>query len=424
MPYSVMTLLPHSSQASPKLSLFGAALIGIASMLGAGVFAVFPPAAKLAGSYLLAAIVLAGIVAILNARSMRQLSAVYSDAGGAYSYGRIFISDQIGFLAGAAFVLGKIGSVAAVALAAASYLYPTAKVQVAVLAVLVMTVINILGINRTALGALILSIPTISLLVLISISGLMATPTQNPIDSDFSITGVISAAALIFFAFAGYARVATLGEEVSNPLKNVPRAIAISLTVVLILYLFVGYSLQSRLGANLEISLAPILDYSNIFLPQLSGELVIVIAAAACLGSLLSLLAGISRTAAAMAKNNDLPKVLAVRSNRFASPFVADLFIAAVAISLLSLGDLVWTIGISSFATLLYYGIANWAAFRQAKATSVRQQGFSLLGLISCLLLAVSVPLGSLILAASALASALLIRVWFRSWLRRISRKS
>ena len=408
-----MTQSPHFSPASPKLSLLEASLLGVASMLGAGVFVVFAPAANFAGSYLLVAILLAGLVASLNARSMHQLSSVTSDAGGAYAYGRKFLSPTVGFVAGVAFIFGKIGSVASVALAASSYIYPSATIEVAIISIALMTIINIFGINRTALGAVALSIPTLTLLGLIVFFGFTTTASQSMVPTDFSATGVLTAAALIFFAFAGYARVATLGEEVKKPLLNVPRAITISLLVVLTLYLLVGFFLQRQLQGNLAISLAPILDYSKAVIPWLPTEIIVLIAAAACLGSLLSLLAGISRTSAAMAKDNELPAFVAIRGKRFGSPYVADLLIAAAATILLLLGDIVWTIGVSSFAVLLYYAIANLAAMKAAKNRN-GQRLLGLMGLVGCVVVGIFVPLQSLLASLLALGLALLIRAGLR----------
>ncbi len=404
-----MTQSPHSSPASPKLSLGGATLIGIASMLGAGVFVVFAPAASLAGSYLLVSICLAGCVAALNARSISQLARVLPQAGGAYAYGRKYLSNGWGFLAGVSFIFGKIGSVAAIALAAAGYLYPAARVEVAVVSVVLMTLINLFGINRTALGAMVLSLPTIALLALVGYTGLQQPATQ--IESQLSLPGIISAAALMFFAFAGYARVATLGEEVKQPVVNVPRAITIGLAFVLALYLLVGNALYLGLGQTLEASIAPVLDFTAAAIPWLPSGAVIVIAAAACLGSLLSLLAGLSRTSEAMARDGELPKVLTRRGKKFDSPWVAELFFAAVAIALLGSGDIAWTIGISSFCVLVYYFVANLAALRQLGRTRPVSKFLAFIGLGLCLLLAVFVPVQSLLIGASGLALALALRV-------------
>lgn len=403
-----MTQSLRFSQASPKLSLLGASFLGVASMLGAGVFVVFTPAATLAGSYLLVSIALAGIVAALNARSMRQLSKVLPKAGGAYSFAREYLSPTWGFVAGLAFVFGKIGSVAAIALAAASYIYPVAKVEVALAALLLMTSINLLGINRTAFGAIMLSIPTVLLLILVGVSGLQLSPVAGQ-PSGF-ILGIVPAAALLFFAFAGYARVATLGPEVKNPAVNIPRAIAFSLLVVVSVYFLVGFALQSQLGYSLQFSLAPIQDYAAIALPWLPGEVVVVIAAAACLGSLLSLLAGISRTAEAMAKDGELPKQLAKRSKKAQSPWVAELLILTVATPILLSGDLTWVIGVSSFCVLLYYAIANLAAFSQLASGQLTQKTLALFGGLSCIGLGLFVPIDSLALAVPVLALGLVLR--------------
>jgi APA family basic amino acid/polyamine antiporter len=245
-------------------------------------------------------------------------------------------------------------------------------------------------------------------LVIVGFSGLeieSATPATN-----FSLSGVLAASALIFFAFAGYARVATLGEEVTNPSVNVPRAIVIGLGFVLGIYLLVGNALQRGLGQSLGLSVAPIRDFVEAQISWLPGEVVIVVATGACLGSLLSLLAGISRTAEAMADDCELPKAISLRSKRFQSPWVAELLIAAIATLLLLSGDIVWTIGLSSFCVLLYYAIGNLAAFRQLGQTRLFSRVLALAGLVTCLILAILVPSQSLIIGSLLLALALVIR--------------
>jgi APA family basic amino acid/polyamine antiporter len=377
-------------------------------MLGAGVFVVFAPAAKLAGSYLLLAIAIAGIVAALNARSMRQLSKVFPKAGGAYAFGKEYLSSNWGFLAGIAFILGKVGSVAAIALAAASYIYPEAKVEVAFASLALMTGINVLGINRTATGALLLSFPTVALLLLVGTSGFQVAADESQDQS--SIAGILPAAALIFFAFAGYARVATLGPEVKNPSENIPKAITLSLVFVIAIYFLVANALQAQLGKALQFSIAPIQDFAAIALPWLPAQLVVLVAATACLGSLLSLLAGISRTAEAMAKDREIPRFIGLRSERFDSPWVADLLILGIASALLVSGDITWTIGISSFAVLVYYAIANLAAFRQLHSKQPVGRVLALLGAALCLGVGFFVPIESLLVATVVLALAMGLR--------------
>ena len=122
-----------------RLGLRDAIVIALASMIGAGVFAVWHPAAQAAGAWLLAGLAVAAFVAYANASSTGQLAARYPESGGAYRYGRERLGAWPGFLAGWGFVVGKTASCAAMAMTAADYLVPTARERpVAVAAVLVL----------------------------------------------------------------------------------------------------------------------------------------------------------------------------------------------------------------------------------------------------------------------------------------------
>jgi len=389
-----------------KLGQLDAVFIGLASMLGAGVFVVFGPAAALAGSWLQFAIVLAAIVAYLNASTIAQLAAVVSRPGGAYAYGRHYLSDNWGFLAGVSFLVGKIGSAAAIALTFASYLTPGIEVLTAAIAILVMAVINILGVNRTAFGSKILAGITIVFLLVLAFAAILLPPAREVLPAPTGI-GVLTAASLFFFAFAGYARVATLGDEVKDSKRVVPRAILISLGIVFLLYLTLGWLLQNRLGILVIGSITPLADLAAVSLG--SGSFVFVFAAVAALGSLLALLAGMSRTAATMAQDGELPRVFATKS-RNGSPWLVELFIAMIAIILASSGSFYLTIGLSSFAVLIYYAIANLAAYRQPHREARRSKVWNILGLLFCLAIAFSVPLEGLVLGIAVLVLAMFLR--------------
>ena len=393
------------------LTLSGAVFIGLASMLGAGVFGVFGPAAELAGNLLWLSIAIAGLVAYLNASSVAQLARVVTRSGGAYSYGRHYLSNSAGFVAGAAFLIGKTGSVAAIALTFSYYVTPGFEKLTAVIGVLLMTTVNILGVNRTALGAKILASTTISFLLLLVIGASLETASPEPLASG-SILGVMGAASLFFFAFAGYARVATLGGEVEYPSKNIPRAIAISLAVVLLLYMLLGAVAAEKLGAGLSQTLTPLKDLAATALPWLPAAFVPVFASVAALGSLLALLAGMGRTAATMAEDGELPRIFA-KQNSKGVPYFAEFSLGLFGIILVVSGGVISSIGISSFAVLTYYAVANWAAFRQPKADSTRPKWLNLLGLALCIALALSVPTQGLLVGFVALFSAFVLRFFF-----------
>ena len=394
------------------LSRLDAVFIGLAAMLGAGVFVVFGPASELAGSLLLVSILLAALVAYLNAASIAQLAAVVTRSGGAYAYGRHYLGKAWGFLAGMSFLVGKIGSAAAIALVFATYLTPGFEILTAVLAVVVMAAINIAGINRTAFGSKVLATFTLSFLTVLILAGLVAEPAEGTMTAG-GFPGVLTAASLFFFAFAGYARVATLGGEVRGSEKSVPSAIRISLAIVLVTYLALALVLMMKLGPSFAGSLTPIADLAGVAL-GIEGSVVAVFAAVATLGSLLALLAGMSRTASEMASDAELPKVLSKKLKN-GSPALAEVIISLLVILLVVSGSILLTIGLSSFAILSYYAIANLAAYRQPRSETQRAKWLNLVGLGLCVLLGLSVPFGGLLVGATVLTVALILRWGLRA---------
>ena len=361
-------------------------------MVGAGVFAVFAPAAQAAGGALLIGLVVAAIVAFCNATSSAQLAAVYPVAGGSYVYGREEIGPWWGFAAGWCFVIGKTASCAAMALTFAAYLSPSGWTQrlIAIAAVLVMAAINYRGVTRTALATRL--IVAIVLAILLTFVGFHLGVGGQSHLGDLSFSGgplgVLQAAGLLFFAFAGYARIATMGEEVRDPEKTIGRAILAALAIALTVFVIIGLTLIDRLGIDaLAASKRPIFDAAAQI--DASGVLpwVITVAAAlACLGALLNLMTGIGRTSLAMARERDLPTFLATTHPRFKVPHRAEVILAVVVSVLVLFGGLREVISFSSFGVLLYYSVANLAALRQ---TNHRRypRALQVLGLVLCLAL-------------------------------------
>jgi basic amino acid/polyamine antiporter, APA family len=404
-----MTQSTNSSQVTPsqQVGLAGAVAIGLASMLGAGVFVVFRDVAAVSGSLQHVSLSLAALVAILNASSIYQLAKSQSRAGGVYSYSRIYVSDTTSFIAGSSFVLGKIGSIAAISLVFEEYVFPGWQGVAAVLAIIAMTSVNLLGINRTASVAAALAIITTTFLFLAIISASKFAMNPIPIAEPLEPGNVFQGAAIMFFAFAGYARVATLGSEVKNPKRNIPRAIVISLGLVLLIYVLISIAINSVLGSSITTALAPLAQMTAITASYLPSWVVPAVAALAALGSMLALLAGVSRTAAVMAEDSEFPKNLA-RRNSQGSPWIAEIFVALGAIIFVQLGNLTWIIGFSSFSVLLYYAIGHLSSFRQPDSESFMPRWVNVLGGLLCLVLiafvpgpAIPVSLGLLVLAVA-----------------------
>ncbi|MFC8409140.1 APC family permease [Arthrobacter sp. NPDC057259] len=411
--------IPEPARLQRRLGVVDSTAIGLGSMLGAGVFVVFSPAAALAGPWLLVAVAVAGVVAYCNAVASAQLAARYPSSGGTYVYGRQRLGEWPGFLAGWGFVTGKTASCAAMALTFGHYVAPGLATPLAVAAVVVLTGVNLLGITRTALVTKILLAVVLATLALVAVAA-AAGPHAGGftvIDAggglgDDSAWGVLPAAGLIFFAFAGYARIATLGEEVKDPATTIPRAILGALGGAFVIYLGLAALLQWQLPAGqLARSTAPLLD--AVAASPLHGFAAVVQfgSAAACLGALLALITGVGRTTLAMARERDLPPVLARVGGGHAVPFVAELTVAAVAIGLLLTSNVLTVVGFSSFGVLVYYAVTNAAAFTLPERAWHAPRWLNVLGFAGCLVLAATLPTASVSVMAALLAAGVVVRL-------------
>lgn len=401
-----------------RLGLSAAVAIGVGSMIGAGAFAVFAPVTQAAGSQtgVLIALGLACAVAFCNATSTAQLAAAYPSAGGAYLYGRERLGPTWGFAAGWSFVVGKTASCAAMCLVFAAYLVPddlALQRIVAVAAVIVLVSVNIGGVQRTALATAVLLAVSLAGLAIGAAAGFASTPApiaEAAAGLHTSAYGVAQAAGLMFFAFAGYARIATLGEEVRNPARTIPRAILIALSATAVLYLVLALALLSGLGpAALASSTAPVADLVRHAGWTWATPLVVAAAAAACLGALLALLAGVGRTSFAMARSGDLPRALHATS-RFGTPWLAEVVVGGVVILLVLSVDLREVIGFSSFGVLLYYAVANAAAITQPDTQRRYPPALAWTGLLLCLTLTATLPIGSMIGGAGVVLVGITLR--------------
>ncbi len=397
-----------------RLGTADAVVLGLASMLGTGVFAVWAPAAAAAGRWLVLAVVLAGIVAACNAASTADLAVAYPQSGGGYVYGSKRLCAGAGRLAGVAFLIGKSSSAAAAAGVFGSYVLPSAPLVAALLAVVAVTALNLAGVAWTARGAYALVGGTVAVLLVVVAVGLSvsggpvdsAAPAVAPIVVDSGPFGVLTAAGLVFFAFAGYARIATLGEEVRDPQHTIRLAIAVALGIALVVYLLVAWALLNGLGPDrLAQQMSPLATLVDTRGAPGLGVLVRVGAAVAAGSALLSVLVGVSRTALAMARGNDLPHAFTRISPR-GTPWLADLAGGVVAAGIAVLAGPVAAIAVSACSVLVYYGVINLAALGLRATERTWPRWTALLGLVLCLLLAVLLPLAQVLITAAALAVA------------------
>ena len=389
---------PGGPALNRRLGTLDAVTIGLGAMIGAGIFVALAPAAASAGSGLLIGLAIAAVVAYCNATSSARLATLYPQSGGTYVYGRERLGEFWGYTAGWSFIVGKTASCAAMALTVGYYAWPTHAHGVAVAAVAGLTVVNYAGIQKSAMltRAIVATVLGVLAAVVVIILGHGDTDVAHlDLGGDLSVTGVLQAAGLLFFAFAGYARIATLGEEVRDPARTIRLAIPIALAITLVVYAVVAIAVLAELGsAALASATAPLSEAVAAAGMPGFAPVVRVGAAVAAMGSLLALILGVSRTTLAMARDHHLPPALAAVHPRFRSPHRAEVAVGVVVAVLAAVVDVRGAIGFSSFAVLLYYAIANASAWTLGRKT------IPSIGLVGCVLLALLLPVSSVVVGA------------------------
>ena len=421
-----------------EVGLGGAVLLGLGSILGTGVFVGIGIAGGIAGSMVIVAIVLAGGLAFCNAASSAQLAAKHPVSGGTYEYGILLLGPRIGFVAGWMFLCAKSASAATAALGFASHLFHASVIRseqwvlpVAIASVIVITGVVASGIRRANLvNAVIVSL-TIGGLLAFIFAGFawMSGPNGDSIEpvlegvSSFSFAdggvGLLEATALMFVAYTGYGRIATLGEEVRSPRTTIPWAIGVTLVVSAMLYLLVAVVAIGLLGtdglAAVTAATAAPLEVAATMLETAWIRWVVAIAAVtAMLGVLLNLVLGLSRVAFAMGRRGDLPSGVATVRESTGTPIVAVILVGVVILGLVMIGSVRTTWSFSAFTVLVYYGITNFAALRLAPRDRFLPRGLAWLGLLGCGFLAFWVDWRIWTIGLAVIAAGLVWRWGFR----------
>ncbi|OMC07673.1 transporter [Mycolicibacter heraklionensis] len=389
-----------SGELRRQLGTFDAVTIGLGSMLGAGIFVALAPAAHDAGAAMLIGLVVAAVIAYCNATSSARLAARYPTSGGAYVYGRERLGPFFGYLAGWGFVVGKTASCAAMALTVGFYAWPAHGHAIAVAAVVGLTAVNVLGVQKSAWLTRVIVAAVLAVLAAVVVTALGAEGTLSlRFDhSAVSVPGVLQAAGLLFFAFAGYARIATLGEEVRDPARTIPRAIPIALAITLVVYALVAVAALKVLGpqglAGASAPLAQVVTAAGAGKLSLAVQMGAILAAT---GSLLALILGVSRTTLAMARDRYLPGYLTAVHPRSGVPHRAEIAVGLVVAVLAATTDIRGAIGFSSFAVLVYYAVANAAAATLSPGEGRPPRPIPIIGLVGCVVVAFALPLTSVL---------------------------
>lgn len=386
------------SRLTRSLGLRGAVTVGVSAMIGTGVFAVWHPALQRAGSWLIAAVIIAAIVAALNATSTARLAARFPQAGGVYAYGRIKLGRFFGVSAGVVFLIGKTASASAAALTIGLYVWPEQSKLVAFAVIGAVLLLNLRGIVRSTFVAGVMVIGVVAVLAVFALVAVTRAPQVSGADVVFdgpdSAIALLAASALIFVAFAGYARITVLGEEVRNPSRVIPTAVALSFVVVTIVYTVVAFVVWIAASEGIAIAPAALAGIAEAVGGDALAGAITIAAVLAAGAVLLSLIAGVGRTFYAMAAGGDAPRAFAAVSPTRSVPYRAEIAAALGAGVLVGFGGLTLALGVSAAMILTYYAIAHISALRidrRPGAAGLLLATTAVVGLVGCTALVVAV---------------------------------
>ncbi len=412
-----MTRQPTERRLPRVVGLTGAVLLGLGAMLGSGVFVALGLATDLAGRWVALAIIVAALLALLNGLSSAQLAANHPVSGGTYAYGRRYLHPLVGFVAGWLFICAKSASAATAALGLAGYANMLFGFDVDVRLVAAPLVVGLTllvagGMQRSnRVNAIIVSLTLLALIAFV-VAGLTTNPPVDTTDLAITTTAaltpphILPAAALMFVAFTGYGRIATLGEEVRRPRDTIPRAVVVTITISTALYLAVAVVMLNLNGSPTDTA-APLAVAARRVAPWLAA-LVTIGACTALVSVLLNLLLGVSRVWLAMARHGDAPSALQLIHH--ASPANAVWLTGAGVLALVSVGSIGAAWSLSAVTVLIYYGITNLAALQLAPTERIYPTFVPGLGLVGCVGLAVWTTPATWLTAAGLLALGLVVR--------------
>jgi APA family basic amino acid/polyamine antiporter len=392
-------------QLKRELGVFGATMLGLGSIVGTGIFVSIGLAAGVAGPAVILAIAIAAMVATANGLNSAQLAANHPVSGGTYEYGYQYLTPRLGFVAGWLFLLAKSASAATAALGFAGYLLDALGVTnsgllvpLALAAVLVLTLVVLNGIRSSNTTNTVIVSITLTTLALFVVTGLAFIRPENytpffPAVETGGWSAFLQATALMFVAYTGYGRVATLGEEVHHPRRTIPRAIIATLLATMVIYMSVALVGVGTVGSaalfqGAVVQAAPLEEAAYTFGLPLVPQLVAIGAITAMLGVLLNLLLGLSRVLLAMGRRADMPPLVGRLNQAGTTPAAAVIVMGVFVGLLVLLGDVYVTWSFSAFTVLIYYALTNLSALQLKAEERLFPRFIAWIGLAACLFLA------------------------------------
>ena len=373
------------------LTLKSSIYLGLSSMIGAGLFNNIAPTAKISSYSSILGLLLASTLAITNASSSAQLSSLFPKTGGTYLYASEVLGKPYAVTAGTVFIIGKTISCVAIALTVGNYISPVYGKEIGVILCLLVFLLSFSGIHKTAEIAKWFVWIIFGLLLFYAVS-IISTPDINlsiPIFESASVDNILLSASIWFFAFTGYSRLATFGEEIKNPREIIPTAIFTGLGVTIFLYFGITWLTLSIISPEFIMnSNTPLLVAMDVSRFSEFSFLIVFASSIAMVSVFLALMPGISRIYVALSRDKILPNAFSKIHKKFNSAYFSEgIVFISVIIGIYSF-DVVRSIELSSFFILIYYAITNFCVIKLEKSDRLYSVTIAVYGMIMCLLLA------------------------------------
>lgn len=378
---------------SRTLTLKNSIYLGLSSMIGAGLFNNIAPTAKVSSYSAILGLLLASTLAFANASSSAQLASLYPKTGGTYLYAKNVLGNGAANIAGFVFIIGKTISCIAIALTLGNYLSPVNSKEFAVLLSFVVFLIGFTGIHKTARIAKWFVWILFGLLAFYTVS-ILITPGVRfniPINDQFSINSLLLSGSIWFFAFTGYSRLATFGEEIKNPEKIIPTAIFTGLGITVLCYLIISWVTLSIVDPEIIMnSKTPLLIAMDLSAMSEFSFLIVFGSSIAMTSVFLALMPGISRIYVAMARDGILPRGLSTIHKKYNSAYISEVLVLVTVIIGIYQLNVIDSIKLSSFFILVYYSITNLSVIRLEKGQRIYTVAIAYYGLFMCIIFASS----------------------------------
>lgn len=370
--------------------------LGLSSMIGAGLFYNLAPTSKISSYSSILGLLLASTLAFANASSSAQLASLYPQTGGTYLYANKVLGKLPGNIAGIVFILGKTVSCVAIALTLGNYISPIYGKELGVGLSVIVFLIGYKGITKTAALARWFVLIVISILAFFCIAILMTSSTNIaiPLLEGFSASNLFLSAAIWFFAFTGYSRLATYGEEIKNPETIIPSSILTGLGITVTIYLFVNWLSLAIIGPEVVAnSNTPLLVAMDVSVMSDFSFLIVFASTIATASVFLALLPAISRIYVAMSRDGILPNMFSKIHNKNNSAYVSELFVLLTVIVGIYTINITNAIKLSAFFILIYYSLTNLSVINLEKNQRLYPVSIAYYGLLMCMVLGFSLVL-------------------------------